>query len=93
MDERGGHPLVADGEVLDGTLRLRAPVTLSGNVDRAETVGFRAHCHGSLPHDRLGSAQDTSSAKAKPGHDPFKGLKRQTGPEASDPAWSFSVIR
>ena len=48
MDERGRHPLAADGKVLDGSLRLRAPVALAGNLDRTEAVGFRARCHDPL---------------------------------------------
>src|SRR5204862_262229 len=46
-DQWQGHALLADAEVLPRTLRLRAPVFVRRDRDRAERVGFGA----SFRHD------------------------------------------
>jgi hypothetical protein len=53
MDQRQRHPLAADAEVLQRSLRLRAPKPVGGDGDLAETIGFDA-----------GSAHDSALAKA-----------------------------
>ena len=55
MDDGDGHGLAADREIFPRALRLSAPQTISGNVDRAKTVGFRAGCGVCLAHDRAPS--------------------------------------
>ena len=41
-----GHTVVADGEVLQGTLGLRTPVTISWDHDRPHAVEFSALSRG-----------------------------------------------
>ena len=41
-DQRLRHALLADAEILQRALRLRAPVAVGGDLDRAEGVGFGA---------------------------------------------------
>src|SRR4051812_46377691 len=41
-----GHPVVADVEVLEAALGLRAPVPVGGNLDVAEAVEFASLPHG-----------------------------------------------
>ncbi len=43
VDDLGRHRLArAEREILDRTLGLRAPISVGGNVDRAEAVAFAA---------------------------------------------------
>ncbi len=42
MDDSDRHPVVADLEILPRTFGLRAPIPVSGDVDRTETVGLAA---------------------------------------------------
>ena len=53
MDKRQRHPLAADLEVAEASLRLSAPVVIGWHFDRAECVGLgargfrRSGCGGS----------------------------------------------
>jgi hypothetical protein len=42
MNDADRHPVLADAEILPGTLGLRAPIAIGGNLDRTETVGLQA---------------------------------------------------
>src|SRR3546814_8947375 len=55
-DQRHRHPIVADREILDGTLGLRAPIGGGRDVDRPETVRFLP---GALHFFRLKSTATT----------------------------------
>jgi hypothetical protein len=49
MHDLDRHDLAwAEREIVDGALRLRAPVAVAGNVDRPEAVGFGAGGHHSI---------------------------------------------
>src|SRR5690242_8955455 len=39
-NDRQRHPVLADAKILAGTLGLRAPVAVRGNIDRAEAIGL-----------------------------------------------------
>ena len=41
-DQRRRHALLADREIADRALCLRAPVAVCGHVDRAHRIGFAA---------------------------------------------------
>ena len=43
MNDLDRHQVRADGEIFQGPLRLRAPVTVVRNFDLAEAVAFEAH--------------------------------------------------
>ncbi len=47
-DQRPGHVLVADLEVLPRAFGLGAPIAVAGHLDRAESVPFGAGCGGGL---------------------------------------------
>jgi lipopolysaccharide transport system ATP-binding protein len=53
--ERGivlqGGTVVADGEMMQGALRLRAPIMIAGNFDCAHAVGFSAGVFAVVRHD------------------------------------------
>jgi hypothetical protein len=42
VDDRHRHPALADAEVSPSPLRLRAPIAIGGDIDRAEAVGLGA---------------------------------------------------
>ncbi len=47
VDDADRHPLaLPEREILDRALRLSAPISVGGNFDRAEAVGFDAGAHG-----------------------------------------------
>ena len=44
MDNFDRHALSADREVLQRALRLRAPIAIAGDIDRAEGIAFASNC-------------------------------------------------
>ena len=43
MDHLARHPLIADAEIPERALGLRAPVAVRRHLDGAHRIGFRAH--------------------------------------------------
>jgi len=75
-DHFAGHQILADAEMLQRPLGLRAPELVRGNLDLAETVGFDTY----VAHKRPSSRQKTAAVF---GEDTPHGCNRVVTGEAS----------